>query len=124
MGTRMEQQNENILVETKDQSNIGSIRIADDVVSAIASIAAQEVEGVASMADTGLNLMGSRKGRRGVKLEIEEDVVHLTLSVQLKYGYNIPATSSSIQTRVKTAIENMTGLTCEDVNIRISGIEM
>ena len=42
----------------------------------------------------------------------------------LEYGYNIPATCQKVQTKVKSAIENMTGLTCSDVNIRIAGITM
>lgn len=40
------------------------------------------------------------------------------------YGYNIPATSQKVQERVKNAIENMTGLTVTDVNIRIAGVNM
>ena len=42
----------------------------------------------------------------------------------MEYGYNIPATSRKVQERVKSAIENMTGLDVSDVNIRIAGINM
>ena len=42
----------------------------------------------------------------------------------VKYGYNIPATCQKVQAKVKAAIENMTGLTCTDVNIRIAGVKV
>ena len=42
----------------------------------------------------------------------------------MDYGFNIPATSSKVQARVKQAIENMTGLSVADVNVRIAGIKM
>ena len=38
------------------------------------------------------------------------------------YGFNIPATSQKVQTRVKSTVENMTGLNVTDVNVHISGI--
>ena len=44
--------------------------------------------------------------------------------LNLKYGYNIPDVSERVQDRVKSAIENMTGLTVLDVNIRIAGVNL
>ena len=41
-----------------------------------------------------------------------------------EYGYQIPEVSKKVQEKVKSAIENMTGLTCSDVNIRIAGVNM
>ena len=46
------------------------------------------------------------------------------LAVTMEYGYNIPATCQQVQQKVKAAIENMTGLTCSDVNIRIAGVKV
>ena len=60
----------------------------------------------------------------GVKAEIVDNNVSVDLALNLKYGYNIPETSEKVQDRVKTAIENMTGLQVIDVNIRIAGVEM
>ena len=42
----------------------------------------------------------------------------------MEYGYNIPGTCSKVQERVKSAIENMTGLTVTDVDIRIASVDM
>ena len=46
------------------------------------------------------------------------------MAVNLKYGYNIPVVSEKIQEKVKSAIETMTGLSVDDVNIRIVGVVM
>ena len=87
-------------------ADIGTVRIADDVVAMIAAFAALDVEGVASLPGD---------VTRGVKAE---------LSIIVDYGYNIPTTSSRGQKRVKNAIEEMTGLAVIDVDIHISGISI
>ncbi|MCR4763929.1 MAG: Asp23/Gls24 family envelope stress response protein [Lachnospiraceae bacterium] len=105
---------------------IGAVKIADDVVAMIAALAALEVDGVSSMAggvksDAVEHLSRSRLSRC-VKVTLNQTTVRCDLSIMLEYGYNIPATSSKVQTRVKTAIENMTGLKVAAVNVRISEI--
>ncbi|MDO4292869.1 MAG: Asp23/Gls24 family envelope stress response protein [Eubacteriales bacterium] len=112
----------------QDDENIGTVQIADEVVAIIASLAATEVEGVSSMAGTITNELMSKVGvkglTRGVKVEVIGSNVRVELAVQMEYGYNIPGTSQKVQERVKNAIENMTGLTVTDVNIRIAGVNM
>ncbi|MDO4284251.1 MAG: Asp23/Gls24 family envelope stress response protein [Eubacteriales bacterium] len=113
-------------VETN--AEIGTVKIADDVVSMIAAFAAMEVDGVSAMAgNLTMELLGKagfKNLNKGVKVEVSEGRVRVALSLIMAYGYNIPVTSSQVQTRVKTAIENMTGLTVTDVNIRIAGINV
>lgn len=89
---------------------------------------ATEVEGVSSMAGNITNELMSKVGvkglTKGVKVEVFNHQVRAELAVLMEYGYNIPATSQKVQERVKNAIENMTGLTVTDVNIRIAGVNM
>lgn len=112
----------------KDDANIGTVQIADDVVAMIASLAATEVEGVSAMAGNITNELMSRVGMKtltkGVKVDVTGDNVRVDLAVTMEYGYNIPATCGQVQNKVKNAIENMTGLNCSDVNIRIAGINI
>ena len=61
---------------------------------------------------------------KGVKVDVLEGIVTAALTLNLKYGYNIKETTSKVQEKVKSAIENMTGLDVADVNIRITGVEM
>lgn len=112
----------------KDDDDIGTVQIADDVVAMIASLAATEVEGVSAMAGNITNELMSRVGMKtltkGVKVDVTGDNVRVDLAVTMEYGYNIPATCGQVQNKVKNAIENMTGLNCSDVNIRIAGINI
>ena len=103
--------------------NLGEVKIADEVVAIIAALAATEVEGVASMAGN-IARLGMKNLSRGVKVDVLEGIVTVSLALVLKYGYNIMDVSAKIQEKVKAAVENMTGLTVADVNIRIAGVDM
>ena len=124
----MSKENENQNGYTMEtESQIGEVKIADDVVATIAGLATTEVEGVASMQGNLTNeivgKLGVKNLSKGVKIELMRGKVHAELSVIMRYGYSIPNTCNSIQDRVKTAIDNMTGLDVESVNIRIVGVE-
>lgn len=119
---------ENSSVVLKDEKDVGVVQIADDVVAMIASLATTEVEGVNAMAGNITNELiskvGVKKLTKGVKVDVLEKNVTVDLVVTMEYGYNIPATCQQVQAKVKSAIENMTGLNCTDVNIRIAGIKV
>ncbi len=108
--------------------NMGSVQIADDVVAIIAGLAATEVDGVSAMTGNITNELMSRVGvkslTKGVKVDIYNQDVKVELVVMVEYGYNIPTICSKVQEKVKTTIENMTGLNVTDVNIRIAGVDM
>ncbi|MCM1187961.1 MAG: Asp23/Gls24 family envelope stress response protein [bacterium] len=112
----------------KDEEHVGAVQIADDVVAMIASLAATEVDGVHAMAGNITNELmskvGMKKLTKGVRVTVLEGNVTVDLAVTMEYGYNIPGTCQKVQAKVKSAIENMTGLTCADVNIRIAGIKV
>lgn len=110
-------------VVLKNDADKGQIQIADDVVAMIASLAATEVEGVAGMAVNIMSKVGVKKLTKGVKVEMTDNNVKVLLSVTMQYGYNIPSVCAKVQDKVKTAIENMTGLNCTDVSIRIIGVK-
>ena len=111
-----------------ENDTIGEVRIADEVVAIIAGLAATEVDGVDSMAGNITNELVGKLGMKilskGVKVDVTEEHVSVDLSLNIKYGYNIPEVSERVQERVKSAIENMTGLTVLDVNVKIAGVNM
>lgn len=112
----------------KEDENLGEVKIADEVVAIIAGLAAMEVEGVASMSGNATRELISRLGMKslskGVKVDVLEGIVTVSLKLNLKYGYNVLDISAKVQEKVKTAIENMTGLTVADVNIRVAGVDI
>lgn len=109
-------------------SNLGEVQIADEVVAIIAGLAATEVDGVASMAGNITNeligKLGMKNLSKGVKVDVLEGTVTVSLSLNLKYGFSIMDISNKVQERVKAAIENMTGLAVADVNIKVAGVDM
>lgn len=112
----------------QDDENLGTVKIADDVVAMIAALAATEVEGVAAMSGNMTNELLSRVGvknmAKGTRVEVLQRKVKVDLAITIEYGFNIPATCQRVQTKVKNAVENMTGLEVNDVNIRIAGINV
>lgn len=108
--------------------NIGEVHISDEVVAIIAGLAATEIEGVQSMAGNITNELVSKLGMKnlskGVKVTISNDSVEVSLALNIKYGYEIPAVSKKVQDKVKSAIETMTGLTVTAVNIKIVSLNI
>ena len=106
----------------------GTVYVADEVIAIIAGLAATEVKGVAAMAGNITNEIMSKVGRKnlakGVKISVNGKRVKINLAIMMADGYNIPGTCSKVQERVKSAVENMTGLTVTDVDVRIASIDM
>ena len=107
---------------------VGDVRVADEVVAIIAGLATTEVEGVSSMAGNITNEMISRLGMKnlskGILVEVMENEVKVDVAINISYGYSIPEVSSKVQDKVKTAMENMTGLNVAVVNVRIASVDM
>lgn len=107
-------------------NELGTIRIADEVVSIIAGLAATEVEGVAGMsggiAGGIAEILGRKNFSKGVKVEVGEKEAAIDLYIIVKYGVRIPDIALNVQEAVKAAIENMTGLSTVEVNVHVQGV--
>ena len=55
---------------------------------------------------------------------MSDNNVDVDLALNIDYGYSIMKVSEKVQDRVKSAIENMTGLEVSMVNIRIMNVNM
>ncbi len=119
---------EKMTYDIQNDAGLGDVKIADEVVAIIAGLASTEVEGVSSMAGNITNELISKLGMkrlsRGVKVDVMEGVVTVSLALNLKYNYSIVDVTARVQEKVKSAIENMTGLEVADINIRVAGVEM
>ena len=112
----------------QEMNGVGEVHIADEVVAIIAGLAATDVPGVVSMGGNITNELVSKLGMknlsRGVKVTVLENVVTVDLTLNIEFGKNIIETSKKVQEKVKSSIENMTGLEVADVNIRIASVDM
>ncbi len=112
----------------ESDSDLGTIKIADEVVAIIAGLAATEVLGVAGMSG-GLaggiaEMLGRKNLTKGVKVEVGEKQTAVDLFLIVEYGTKIPEVAWHVQENVKKAIENMTGLDVVEVNIHIQGVKI
>jgi uncharacterized alkaline shock family protein YloU len=113
-------------IERTEHNDVGSIRIADEVVGIVAGLAATEVTGVAGMS-AGLvggiaEMLGKKNLSKGVKVEVGEREAAVDLYIIVEYGVRIPDVALRVQENVKRAIESMTGLDVVEVNIHIQGV--
>lgn len=104
-----------------------SVRIADDVVSAVAAMAALEVEGVAGMAGglaVGLSeMLGRRNPQKGVKVDVTDRTAQIELTLSVRYGVRIPDVAARVQENVRRVVEQMTGLQVSAVHVHVTGVE-
>lgn len=113
-------------MEKTEHNDVGSIRIADEVVGIIAGLAATEVAGVAGMS-AGLvggiaEMLGKKNLSKGVKVEVGEREAAVDLYIIVEYGVRIPDVALRVQENVKRGIESMTGLDVVEVNIHVQGV--
>ncbi|MCR5146010.1 MAG: Asp23/Gls24 family envelope stress response protein [Clostridia bacterium] len=123
--------NENIEQVTQDEISLGNnaIKIADDVVAVIAGVAVSEVPGVANMAGGfagGISevLSGKKNLAKGIKVDVGEKETKIDVNIIVEYGTRIPDVAYEIQTKVKKAVETMTGLKVVEVNVHIQGVNI
>lgn len=107
-------------------TDLGVVRINNDVITAIASIAALEVKGVYKMggglARTLKELLTKKTSAKGVKIRMAENDVRLTVSIIVEYGVDIPRIADEVQDKVKVNVEKMTGLILSEVDVVVEGV--
>jgi uncharacterized alkaline shock family protein YloU len=113
------------------QTERGSTSISDSVVSKIAGIASQEVDGVrmgsgGSQAVSGLigSITGGSSGgqTQGVSVEVGQEEAALDLTLTAEYGKSIPQLAEAVRRNVANRVESLVGLRVTEVNITVSNI--
>ena len=122
-----ENKGEVLELEEEIKSENDGIQISNDVIAVIAGVAVSEVQGVAGMAGGfagGISevFSGKKNLAKGIKADINEGKAKLDVNIIVEYGSRIPDVAFEIQNRVKKAVENMTGLTVEEVNVHVQGV--
>lgn len=109
-------------------TDLGKVRIHKKVIASIASIATDEIEGVAKIGGdlkSGLyDLLGRKSSSVGITVDFDknQDVV-INVPVVVKYGFNLPEIAAKIQENISSSVEKMTDLTVKDINVDIQLVE-
>lgn len=110
-----------------NQIENSQIKISNDVIATIAGLEVSKISGVAGMAAGfagGITevFSGKKSLSKGIKVEAGEKETKIDVSIIVEYGTRIPDVAFEIQNKVKAAVENMTGLKVESVNVSVQGI--
>ena len=120
---RIQKQNKNPL-----QSELGNTTIQDSVVSKIAGIAAQEVEGVrmgggASQAVSGvLDTFTGGSQTSGVSVEVGQEEAAIDLTMTVEYDKPIPQVAEAVRNNVVSRVESLVGLRVTETNITVQDV--
>lgn len=111
---------------TQKQDN-GSVMISEDVIAAIVAHAVSEVEGVVSLSSKPgaeiADFIGKKNWGKGMKIVIkEDDSILVDCDVVIAYGQSVVSVAGNVQTAVSSALESMTGVKVEAVNVNVCGI--
>jgi uncharacterized alkaline shock family protein YloU len=113
------------------QTERGSTSISDSVVSKIAGIASQEVDGIrmgsgGSQAVSGIlgSITGGSSGSQtqGVSVEVGQEEAAIDLTLTAEYGKSIPQLAEAVRRNVANRVESLVGLRVNEVNITVSNI--
>jgi uncharacterized alkaline shock family protein YloU len=113
------------------QTERGTTTIQDGVVSKVAGIAAQEVDGVrmgggASQAVGSIMSavpgVSSGSQSQGVSVEVGEVEAAVDLSMTVEYGRVIHQIAEAVRNNVIRRVENLVGLRVTEVNISVTDI--
>ena len=124
MSEQYQQQTDSLLVGER-----GRTIISDSVVSQIAGMAAQEVDGVhmggsTARAAGGIigSITGSESQTRGVSVEIGTTEVAVDLTMGVEYGRNILEVVEEVRRRISERVQSLTGLRVTELNATVSDI--
>ena len=108
----------------RKKTDFGIVKIHNKVICSVASIAAGEVKGVGGMFSSPIkgfsSLFKKESYGKGVKLEFgDNNDVNVSIYIVVEYGANVPYVSTLVQESVKKRIEELTGLTVNEVEVNV-----
>ena len=105
-------------------NKFGEVKIADEVIAKVASVAVAEVKGAVGICDSASGLFGLKNKVRGVRVEAKDGSISVDVDITVEYGANMSDVAWEVQDKIKKEVESMTGLNVLKVNIFVKGIEI
>ena len=112
-------------MQERKSNGAGSLKISQEVIASIAEYTLAEIEGVAGLAPISPSATGwllEKQTIRPISIVLTEGVAVIDIRIMVKNDVKIPELSAKIQTAVKEAVQNMTGIVVDSVNLHIAGI--
>ncbi|WP_243290200.1 Asp23/Gls24 family envelope stress response protein [Bacillus sp. FJAT-47783] len=117
----------NALEMNQNDSSLGKVEIAPEVIEVIAGIAASEIEGVAQMrgnfAAGVVERLGRKNHGKGVKVDLSDDGIIIDVYCVIEFGVSIPTVAQKVQDNIRQALLNMTALEINEINIHVVGVQ-
>ena len=114
------------MAQKEKKTDLGTLKINNEVIASIARNAALQVNGVEGIKTPPFSFISDvfnkNYSNKGIGLEITESEVKIAVTIIVRYGVTIPEVASLVQENIRTAIEEMTGLSVSEVNINIGDI--
>ena len=111
--------------DLNNEQAVGIVKISDEVVSVIAGIAAEEIDGIVEFQHGVSSIFkGKKTSGKSVKVTLNENSALIEMAVSVEYGRKIPDVVAKVQENIKRTVEAMTGLSVEAVDIYVQNIYM
>ena len=104
--------------------SMGAIQISEDVVAAIATTTALEVEGVGGLMNANMVMGGKKLTAKGVRVDMDEAGLVVSLFIMIRYGCSVTEIANRVQNAVFTALSDMTGFSVHTVNVHVVGVRV
>ena len=101
----------------------GTVNINEEVISTIAATAVKDVEGVVGLQGAS-GLLGRKNDNKGIRIVLGEESVEIECALTVLYGHSVVEVARNVQNAITSAVESMTGLKVERVDVSVSGISM
>lgn len=109
-----------------EHRDAGNIKISDEAIASIAAIASKEIDGVVDLdggsAAAFAEAIGIVNSTKGIKVELLNENVSLDINIIVDFGKEVSDVAAEVQDKVREAIETMTGLNVNKINVNINGV--
>lgn len=102
-----------------DNKAVGGLIITEDVIAKMASVAAQEVDGVAGLVKKPQDLKSKSKA---VRVTIKDSIINIEVHISVKENHKVTTVAEAVQKNVKTTVQNMTGSAVTRVDVFIEDV--
>lgn len=100
-----------------DQSDeIGMVAMNKNVFKSISEISVDDIENAVRVPDTRFS--------KPLSVKIEDNKLHITAYIKIKYGANVKATCELVQNKIFENIQYMTGFKAQDVTVKVVDFEI